>query len=122
MLALNLLSCGDAASGRSKGTAEVVYERRTDALEAIKRFNDVCLDGKPLVMQLCKTTVSEDRSYITTLSSGISVTDPKTKRMETTYYQAGFDSMQQPVRYCLCLALLLKSWCLNGNFCAVHVC
>ncbi|KAG6758371.1 hypothetical protein POTOM_038716 [Populus tomentosa] len=39
-------------SGRSKGTAEVVFARQTDALAAIRRYNNVQLDGKPLKIEL----------------------------------------------------------------------
>ncbi|KAJ4719842.1 THO complex subunit 4A [Melia azedarach] len=39
-------------SGRSKGTAEVVYFHHIDALEAIKRFNNALLDGKRLKIEL----------------------------------------------------------------------
>ncbi|KAH9609777.1 hypothetical protein KSS87_012767 [Heliosperma pusillum] len=39
-------------SGRSKGTAEVVYSRRNDALAAVKRYNNVELDGKPIKIEI----------------------------------------------------------------------
>ncbi|XP_050386928.1 THO complex subunit 4A-like [Argentina anserina] len=39
-------------SGRSKGTAEVVYKQHADAVAAIKRFNNHRLDGKKLEIKL----------------------------------------------------------------------
>ncbi|KAI3694596.1 hypothetical protein L1987_77563 [Smallanthus sonchifolius] len=39
-------------SGRSKGTAEVVFSRRQDALSAVKRYNNVQLDGKPMKVEI----------------------------------------------------------------------
>ncbi|KAK8504922.1 hypothetical protein V6N12_033171 [Hibiscus sabdariffa] len=45
-------------SGRSKGTAEVVFSRRTDALAAVKRYNNVQLDGKPMKIEIVGTNVS----------------------------------------------------------------
>ncbi|CAI8612027.1 unnamed protein product [Vicia faba] len=38
--------------GRSKGTAEVVFTRQSDALSALKRYNNTRLDGKPLQIEL----------------------------------------------------------------------
>ncbi|KAJ7947684.1 THO complex subunit 4A [Quillaja saponaria] len=45
-------------SGRSKGTAEVVFSRRTDAAAAVKRYNDVQLDGKPMKIEIVGTNIA----------------------------------------------------------------
>lgn len=45
-------------SGRSKGTAEVVFSRRQDAMAAIKRYNNVQLDGKPMKIEMVGTNIS----------------------------------------------------------------
>ncbi|KAK1264646.1 hypothetical protein QJS04_geneDACA011218 [Acorus gramineus] len=39
-------------SGRSKGTAEIVFSREGDALAAVKRYNNVQLDGKPMKIEI----------------------------------------------------------------------
>ncbi|KAI4351058.1 hypothetical protein L6164_005445 [Bauhinia variegata] len=44
-------------SGRSKGIAEVVFIRQSDAIAAIKRYNNVRLDGKPLKIELVGVNV-----------------------------------------------------------------
>ncbi|XP_057508797.1 THO complex subunit 4A-like [Actinidia eriantha] len=44
-------------SGRSKGTAEIVYSRRQDAQAAVKRYNNVQLDGKPMKVEIVGTNI-----------------------------------------------------------------
>lgn len=39
-------------SGRSKGTAEVVYSQWKDAVAAVKRYNNIQLDGKPMEVKI----------------------------------------------------------------------
>eukprot|EP00250_Pteridium_aquilinum_P035501 c9523_g1_i1 orf=130-912(+) len=53
-------------SGRSKGTAEVVYSRRQDALIALKRYNNVLLDGKPMKIELIGTNLMPSLSRVMT--------------------------------------------------------
>ncbi len=45
-------------TGRSKGTAEVVFSRKNDALSAVKRYNGVQLDGKPMKIEIVGTNVA----------------------------------------------------------------
>ncbi|XP_038694924.1 THO complex subunit 4A-like isoform X2 [Tripterygium wilfordii] len=45
-------------SGRSKGTGEVVFSRRADAVAAVKRYNNVQLDGKPMKTEIVGTNIS----------------------------------------------------------------
>ncbi|XP_068668500.1 THO complex subunit 4A-like [Aristolochia californica] len=44
-------------SGRSKGTAEVVFSRKADAVAAVKRYHNVQLDGKPMKIEIVGTTI-----------------------------------------------------------------
>ncbi|KAG5609163.1 hypothetical protein H5410_020444 [Solanum commersonii] len=39
-------------NGRPSGSAEVVFARRTDAYQALKRYNNVQLDGKPMKIEI----------------------------------------------------------------------
>ncbi|KAJ6684236.1 RNA AND EXPORT FACTOR BINDING PROTEIN [Salix viminalis] len=38
--------------GRSSGSAEVLYTRRSDAFGAFKKYNNVLLDGKPMKIEI----------------------------------------------------------------------
>ncbi|CAN0897425.1 THO complex subunit 4C [Linum grandiflorum] len=39
-------------TGRPSGSAEVVYTRRSDAFAALKKYNNVLLDGKPMKLEV----------------------------------------------------------------------
>lgn len=45
-------------SGRSKGTGEVVFARRAHAEAAVRRYNNVQLDGKPLKLEIIGTNLT----------------------------------------------------------------
>ncbi|KII66532.1 Aly/REF export factor 2 [Thelohanellus kitauei] len=49
-------------SGRSHGTAEIIFYRREDAAAAIRRYNSVPLDGRPMKIEYVSTGSNIDRS------------------------------------------------------------
>ncbi|CAM0950607.1 unnamed protein product [Alopecurus aequalis] len=56
-------------SGRSKGTAEVVFARRSDAIAALKRYNNVQLDGKAMKIEFIGTNIAAPAPAIFTLNT-----------------------------------------------------
>ncbi|XP_045797342.1 THO complex subunit 4A-like [Trifolium pratense] len=55
--------------GRSKGTAEVVFTRQSDALAALKRYNNMKLDGKTLQIELVGSSLVTTAAATTPLDS-----------------------------------------------------
>ncbi|KAK4835792.1 hypothetical protein QYF36_014675 [Acer negundo] len=56
-------------SGRSKGTAEVIFSSQANALAAIRRYNNMKLDGKPMKIELVGESVVANNACISSFMS-----------------------------------------------------
>ncbi|KAH7556996.1 hypothetical protein JRO89_XS11G0025900 [Xanthoceras sorbifolium] len=64
-------------NGRPSGSAEVVYTRRSDAFAALKRYNNVLLDGKPMKIEVVGTNAEVP------ISARVNVTGVNGRRKRT---------------------------------------
>ncbi|GLT97305.1 hypothetical protein SLE2022_148770 [Rubroshorea leprosula] len=72
-------------NGHPSGSAEVVYLRRSDAFAALKRYNNVLLDGKPMKIEVVGANVEAP------ISARVNVTGVNGRKKRTVVMRPGPD-------------------------------
>jgi hypothetical protein len=54
-----------------QGTAEIVFARRTDAIAAVKKYNNVQLDGKPMKIEIVGTNTPTAAAAALPVTNGV---------------------------------------------------
>eukprot|EP00698_Gefionella_okellyi_P005853 TRINITY_DN15290_c0_g1_i1.p1 TRINITY_DN15290_c0_g1~~TRINITY_DN15290_c0_g1_i1.p1 ORF type:complete len:238 (-),score=37.78 TRINITY_DN15290_c0_g1_i1:227-940(-) len=69
-------------AGRSNGTADVIFARKTDASRAVAKYNGVELDGRPLQLQLAavESSIQQRIKPAKPLSGRIGTSKPKSDK------------------------------------------
>jgi hypothetical protein len=86
-----------------QGTAEVVFALQTDPLAAIKRYNNVQLDGKPLKIELVGVNVITPVPVLVTTTTNLA----KPNNVIRRYNLAGDHSNLEPITFMHSLGLFL---------------